>query len=88
MSVIATEPDPAAEKAPAAESPWRRFAGEFAESKLALLGLAMLVTIVLVAVCAPLVSPQNPYDLEQLDIMANMLPPGSLLGSEIGRAHV
>ncbi len=76
MSAVATEPDPATEKAPAVESPWRRFAAEFAESRLALLGLAMLVTIVLVAVCAPLVSPQNPYDLAQLDVMDSKLAPG------------
>src|SRR4051812_22149272 len=81
MSVIATEPDPATEKPPAVESPWHRFAAEFAESKLALLGLAMLVTIVLVAVCAPLVSPQNPYDLAQLDVMDSKLPPGEISAS-------
>jgi len=67
-----TRPQPA----PAAESPWRRFASEFAESRLALLGLAMLVVIVGLALAAPLVSPQNPYDLAQLDIMDSKLPPG------------
>jgi peptide/nickel transport system permease protein len=61
----------------AAESPWRRLAAEFAESRLALFGLAMLVAVVVVAVAAPVISPQNPYDLAQLDVMDSKLPPGS-----------
>jgi peptide/nickel transport system permease protein len=60
----------------AAESPWRRFAAEFAQSRLALLGLALLVAVVAVAIAAPLVSPQNPYDLAQLDVMDSKLAPG------------
>jgi peptide/nickel transport system permease protein len=59
-----------------AQSPWRRFASEFAESKLALLGLALLAAIVIVAVAAPLISPQNPYDLAQLDVLDSRLAPG------------
>ena len=37
--------------------------------------------VVTLALFAPYIAPQNPYDLEQLDIMDNMLPPGSMLGS-------
>jgi len=59
-----------------AESPWRRFAGEFAESRLALLGLALLALVVLIALTAPYISPQNPYDLAQLDVMDSKLAPG------------
>jgi peptide/nickel transport system permease protein len=58
------------------ESPWRRFWSEFAESRLALLGLGMLGVILLIAVAAPLISPQNPYDLAQLDVMDSKLAPG------------
>jgi peptide/nickel transport system permease protein len=61
---------------PAAESPWRRFAAEFAESRLALAGLALLIAIVVVAIAAPIISPQNPYDLAQLDVMDSKLAPG------------
>jgi peptide/nickel transport system permease protein len=61
---------------PPVESPFQRFWNEFAESKLALIGLALLITIVLVAIFAPLISPQNPYDLGQLDIMDSKLAPG------------
>jgi peptide/nickel transport system permease protein len=69
-------PAAAARAEPAAESPWRRFVAEFAESRLALAGLALLVTIVVVALAAPLISPQNPYDLAQLDVMDSKLAPG------------
>ncbi|MGE5616698.1 MAG: ABC transporter permease, partial [Bacillota bacterium] len=58
------------------ESPWRRFIAEFAESKLALTGLVLLVAIAIVAVSAPWISPQNPYDLAQLDVLDSKLPPG------------
>jgi peptide/nickel transport system permease protein len=59
------------------ESPLRRFCVQFAESRLALVGLAMLVAVVLVALLAPVISPQNPYDLGKLDLMDARLPPGS-----------
>ncbi len=59
-----------------AESPFLRFCAEFAESKLALLGLATLATVILIALVAPWISPQNPYDLAQLDVMDSKLPPG------------
>ena len=77
MSVVA-EKTPQAPPAPLAreQSPWRRFAAEFAESRLALFGLAMLVVIVAIAVLGPWISPQNPYDLAQLDVMDSKLPPG------------
>jgi len=60
----------------AVQGPWRRFATEFAESRLALAGLALLAAIVIVAVAAPIVSPQNPYDLAQLDVLDSKLAPG------------
>ncbi|MDB5809455.1 MAG: peptide transporter permease [Betaproteobacteria bacterium] len=58
------------------ETPFRRVAADFAESRLALAGLATLIVILIVAIGAPLVSPQNPYNLAQLDIMDSKLPPG------------
>jgi len=74
---IAVEPAKAqAAPAPPEQSPWRRFASEFAESKLALLGLAMLLTIATIAITAPWISPQNPYDLAQLDVLDSKLAPG------------
>ncbi len=69
-------PIPAAAPAPP-QSPWRRFASEFAESRLALAGLVLLAALVFIAVAAPLISPQNPYDLAQLDVMDSKLAPGA-----------
>jgi peptide/nickel transport system permease protein len=60
----------------AVETPFRRVAADFAASRLALIGLATLILILIVAIGAPLVSPQNPYNLATLDIMDSKLPPG------------
>lgn len=82
MGVVATEAvTPAPESAAGSQAPWRRFAAEFAESRLAILGLAMLAAIVALALAAPLVSPQNPYDLAQLDVMDSRLAPGEVSSS-------
>ncbi len=73
---------PAGGAAPAAETsardtPLRRFVQDFCASRLALVGLAGLLLIVLVAIFAPFIAPQDPYDLRQLDVMDGRLPPGS-----------
>ncbi|RLM19652.1 peptide ABC transporter permease [Brenneria alni] len=47
------------------------------KERLALCGLIMLAIFILLALLAPIISPQNPYDLMQLDIMDGRLPPGS-----------
>jgi peptide/nickel transport system permease protein len=59
------------------ETPFRRFVKDFADSRLALLGLAMFTVVLVAALLAPVISPQNPYDLNQLDIMDGRLPPGT-----------
>ena len=83
---IATE---ALAETPAAkvETPWRRFAAEFAESRLALLGLALLAVVVTIALAAPWISPQNPYDLAQLDVLDSKLAPGEV-SSTTGRPYI
>jgi peptide/nickel transport system permease protein len=63
------------------ESLMRRHAGNFVRSTGAVVGLVVLVLLLLVALLAPWITPQNPYDLSQLDIMDNMLEPGQALGS-------
>ncbi|UFN49378.1 ABC transporter permease [Roseomonas sp. OT10] len=77
-------PVPAAQgapkKAPKVETPLRRFVADFAASKLAMFGLVVFVIIALLAIFAPLIAPQNPYDLAQLDIMDGRLEPGSQSG--------
>ena len=70
----------------AVESPLKQLWSEFAASKLALVGLALLVSVVMIAVFAPLISPQNPYDLAQLDVMSGKLAPGEQ--SMAGKTHL
>lgn len=57
--------------------PWKRFVRDFRKSRIAMIALGGLVLVVLAATLAPLIAPQNPYDLMQLDIMDGLLPPGS-----------
>ncbi|MGE7472551.1 ABC transporter permease [Bosea sp. NPDC003192] len=64
-------------------TPLRRFARAFTASRTALVGLALLIVIVLLAIVAPWIAPQNPYDLTQLDIMDGRLPPGSAAATGI-----
>jgi len=56
-------------------TPGRRIAAEFAASRTALAGASVLALVVLAAVFAPWISPQNPYDLAQLDLLDSRLPP-------------
>jgi len=58
------------------ETPLHRFISDFCESKVALAGLFVFVMLIGIALLAPLLAPQDPYDLAQLDIMDNRLPPG------------
>src|SRR5689334_9106946 len=53
------------------------FATEFARSKIAVLAFVMLLAILFVSAFASVISPQNPYDLAQLDILDGNMPPGS-----------
>jgi peptide/nickel transport system permease protein len=60
------------------EPPFRRFAAEFLESPVATAALVLLVIIILLALLAPLIAPQNPYDLGQVDVLDSRLPPGDV----------
>jgi len=62
---------------PPPETPWQRLRREFLASKLAVLGLVLLLLAVGVAVFAPWIAPQDPYDIGKLDIFDSKLPPGS-----------
>lgn len=79
MSQSAAAPAATAPLAPT-EAPWKRIVAEFAESKLAVLGLVLLAAFLIAALLAPLLSPQNPYDLSILDIMDARQPPGEKAG--------
>jgi peptide/nickel transport system permease protein len=66
------------------QTPLGRFAEEFAASRVALAGLALLALIVLVALAAPWIALQDPYDLSKLDLLDSRQPPGGkyLLGTD------
>jgi peptide/nickel transport system permease protein len=49
----------------------------FLGNRMAAIGLAMLVAVVAIALLAPWISPQNPYDLAKLDLLDSRLPPGA-----------
>ena len=59
------------------QTPFQRIVGDFVADPVAVFGLVLLTIIMLIAIFAPLISPQNPYDLAQLDVMDSRLPPGS-----------
>ena len=58
-------------------TPFRRFVRSFMASRLAVSGLVLVLALVLLALFAPFIAPQNPYDLQQLDFMDGKLAPGS-----------
>lgn len=59
------------------ETPFERFVSDFRESKIAVAALLVFGAIAFVAISAPLISPQNPYDLAQINILDGRLPPGA-----------
>jgi peptide/nickel transport system permease protein len=59
------------------ETPFGRILSDFLSSPTAVFGLVLLAAILTVAIAAPFISPQNPYDLAQLDVMDGRLPPGA-----------
>ncbi len=81
MSSTTATPAPAAKE----ETPFRRFVSEFAASRIALGGFVVFAIIVVLAVFAPWIAPQNPYDLGTIDIMDGRLEPGAVGGS--GMTH-
>jgi peptide/nickel transport system permease protein len=70
----------AATIAPREETPFRRFVSQFLEDKVAVFGLVLLAIVVLLALLAPWISPQNPYDLGKVDLMDSKQPPGEMAG--------
>ncbi len=61
---------------PKPETPFRRLTREFFSNRVATASFAVLLTIVFLAIFAPLLSPQNPYDLARVTVMDARLEPG------------
>lgn len=74
---MATVSQPAEVRPAAAETPLRRVVSDFCASRVAVGAGCALFAIVVIAIAAPLISPQNPYDLRQLDILDGGQPPGA-----------
>jgi peptide/nickel transport system permease protein len=51
---------------------------EFLASKMAVFALVVLVILCVIAVLAPWIAPQNPYDLSVIDVREGRQPPGSI----------
>jgi peptide/nickel transport system permease protein len=80
MSLAETELAPDAERdrpAPVAETPLRRFVSDYFESPIATAALALLTLLICLALLAPFITPQNPYNLAEVDVLDSRLPPGS-----------
>ncbi len=77
MTDMTANPALNADKPAKVETPFQRFRAEFFESKIATGALIVFLIIVLLAVLAPWITPQNPYDLAQVSVMDGRLPPGS-----------
>ncbi len=58
------------------ETPRARLWRNYRSSKMAMFGLVTLVVILLAALFAPVIAPQNPYDLMAVDLMDSRLEPG------------
>jgi len=77
--LVPETPVPAAPKR--RQSPWRQLVADFGRSPAALAALIVAILLVLAAIFAPYITPQNPYDLLQLDVLDARLPPGSMNGT-------
>jgi peptide/nickel transport system permease protein len=58
------------------DSPLARIWSEFRENRVAVVALAVVVVIAILALLAPVIAPQNPYDLAKLVLMDARRPPG------------
>jgi peptide/nickel transport system permease protein len=69
-------PAPIPGPASAAVSPFRAAWNEFRENKIAVAALVVVTVIVSLAVLAPWITPQDPYDIGNLNLMDARRPPG------------
>jgi peptide/nickel transport system permease protein len=68
------------------DQPLARIWAEFRENRVAFCALVVVIAIALIALLAPLIAPQNPYDLASLVLMDARRPPG-FVGSG-GYVHI
>ena len=68
---------PPAEATATPEAPLRRLIADYFESRIGTVAFVTLVVVVALAILAPYIVPQNPYNLAEVDVLDNRLPPGS-----------
>jgi len=68
------------------DHPFAQTWAEFRENRVAVAALVVVLALALVALLAPLIAPQNPYDLARLVLMDARRPPG-FVGSD-GYLHI
>jgi peptide/nickel transport system permease protein len=61
-----------------ATTPWGRFREDYWENKIAVAALAVVGLIVIVAIFAPFIAPQDPYDQAGLSLLDARRPPGDI----------
>jgi peptide/nickel transport system permease protein len=61
----------------APEANWRRTLRDYCASPLAVAAALVLILVIALAILAPWIAPTDPYDLLNVSIMENQLPPGS-----------
>jgi peptide/nickel transport system permease protein len=69
---------PTASSSTVDESRLRMLWREYAERRGAVVALIVCVVLLAAAILAPIIAPQNPYDLSVIDIFDSRLPPGSV----------
>ena len=67
-------------------NPYKKLWSEFRENKIAFLALCTLLVLIVLSLLSPIISPQDPYNLSEINILEGRLPPGTL--SESGYIYV
>lgn len=78
QTITSSQEDVAVKSSAAVETPISRFMREYRSSTIAVIATFFLVFVLLVAIFASWISPQNPYDLATLEFFDSKLPPGSV----------
>jgi peptide/nickel transport system permease protein len=60
------------------QTPFQRLVSDFCEDRLAVFGLVLVAAALFVAIFAPWISPQNPFDIGSLDLLDAKSPPGTV----------
>ena len=58
------------------QTPFRRFLSDYSESRVATVAVTVFAMILFIAIFAPWISPQDPYDLMVVDVLNSRMQPG------------